>query len=130
MQNRPLLLSGLFCIWGATMFASGFPATTTDNRYARIAKTSSARCEAGGKAAGMRTDCGVIVGRKTERYLCNVEENRQGTMKMVMPDPNISLVWRPNRKVDFVQEAAHPIAAMNPDAEGETDFVVDHWTFF
>jgi hypothetical protein len=111
--------------------------TTTDGNYARIANVAANLCEADGSAVpasgnanALRTVCGVIVGGKTTRYLCEVEENRKGITKMKMPDTNIELVWKAGGKLDFRQDGANPVEAKYHEAEGETDIFVDARTFF
>lgn len=111
--------------------------TTTDGRYAKIASTAAGLCDSDGSAVpvsgsanSLRTVCGVIVGGKTTRYLCEVEENRKGATKLKMPDTNIELVWKPGGKLDFRQEGANPVEAKYTESEGETDIFVDARTFF
>jgi hypothetical protein len=111
--------------------------TTTDGRYAKIAPVAASACEASdaavppsGNPGVLRTVCGVIVGGKTSRYLCEVEENRQGTTKMRMPDTNIELTWKPGGKVTFAQEGTSAIEAKYSESEGEMDIIVDARTFF
>lgn len=111
--------------------------TTTEGRYEKIAPVAASECEASdaavapsGNPAALRTVCGVIVGGKTTRYLCEVEENRQGTTKMKMPDTTIELTWKPGGKVTFAQDGANPIEAKYAESEGEMDLIVDQRTFF
>lgn len=111
--------------------------TTTDGRYASITAVDSGKCKAGsqetaasGTPGAMRTVCGVIVGGKTTRYLCEVVENRQGTTKLTMPDTNLQLTWKPDGKVEFLQEGVPMVMAKYSESEGETDIMVDERTFF
>jgi hypothetical protein len=111
--------------------------TTADGRFSRIMPADAGLCvddgsalPPSGEATAMRTVCGVIVAEKTSRYLCEVEENRQGTTKLKMPDTNIQLVWKPGGKVEFLQEGAAAIDAKYVESEGETDIIVDARTFF
>jgi hypothetical protein len=111
---------------------------TTDGRYASIVAVDAAKCAddssavaPSGKAGAMRTVCGVIVGGKTYRYLCEVEENRQGTTVLRMPDTTLRLTWNLGSvSVEVAQEGANPVVVKYAESEGETNFRVDERTFF
>ncbi|HSF19529.1 MAG TPA: hypothetical protein VLK65_28660 [Vicinamibacteria bacterium] len=112
--------------------------TTTDGKYASITTVDAARCADGtsavaasGKPGAMRTVCGVIVDSKPHRYLCEVEENRQGTTVLRMPDTVLRLTWNlGSTSVEVAQEGAMPVVVKYADSEGETNFRVDERTFF
>lgn len=111
--------------------------TTTDGRYAKITPVAASLCDDNGSAVApsgnakaMRTVCGVIVGGKTSRYLCEVEENRQGTTVMRLPDTTIRLGWKPGGKLEFAQEGTASREVKYSESEGETDIFVDERTFF
>ncbi|MBI4893603.1 MAG: hypothetical protein HY821_23485 [Acidobacteria bacterium] len=112
--------------------------TTTDGRYASITVVDAAKCKEAGKevaASGapgaMKTVCGVIVKGQTTRYLCEVEENRQGTTVLRMPDTTLKLKWQVgSRSLELTQDDMKPVVVKYSDAEGETNFKVDERTFF
>jgi len=112
--------------------------TTTDGEYSSITSVDTGKCSddgsavaASGKPGVMRTVCGVFVGGKPHRYLCEVEENRQGTTILRMPDTTLRLTWNlGSNSVQVDQEGAKPVVAKYADAEGETNFRVDERTFF
>lgn len=112
--------------------------TTTDGKYSSITTVDAGKCSddgsavaASGKAGAMRTVCGVIVGGKTYRYLCEVEENRQGTSVLRMPDTTLKLTWNlGSNSVQVEQDGTKPVVVKYAEAEGETNFRVDQRTFF
>jgi hypothetical protein len=112
--------------------------TTADGKYASIKTADAGKCEAdgsavaaSGKAGAKRTVCGVIVGGKPTRYLCEVEENRQGTTVLRFPDTTLKLTWNVgSTSVKVEQEGAQPVTVKYADAEGETNFRLDERTFF
>ena len=112
--------------------------TTADGKYSSIKAVDAANCAddgkavaASGKPGAMKTVCGVIVAGKTSRYLCEVEENRQGTTVLRMPDTTLRLSWNlGSNSVQVAQEGVSPVTVKYADAEGETNFRVDDRTFF
>lgn len=111
---------------------------TTEGRYASIVAVEAANCAEDGSAAtpsgragATRTVCGVIVGGTTTRYLCEVEENRQGTTVLRFPDTTLTLTWNVgSTSVQVEQEGTAPVTVKYADAEGETNFRLDQRTFF
>lgn len=112
--------------------------TTTEGRYASITSVDAGKCAddgsavtPSGKAGATRTVCGVIVGGTTNRYLCEVEENRQGTTVLRFPDTTLKLTWNVgSTSVQVEQEGTAPVTVKYADAEGETNFRLDQRTFF
>lgn len=112
--------------------------TTTDGRYASITAVDAAKCTDGRSAVtpsvtagATRTVCGVIVGGKTNRYLCDVEEHRQGTTVLRFPDSTLRLTWNVgSTSVQVEQEGTARVTVKYADAEGETNFTIDQRTFF
>lgn len=112
--------------------------TTSDGKYASIQSVDASQCledgnavAASAKPGSMRTICGVIVGGKTTRYVCEVEENRQGTTVLRMPDTTLRLTWNlGSNSVEVAQEGVKPQVVKYANAEGETNFRVDDRTFF
>ncbi len=112
--------------------------TTANGRYENIATTEAANCKSSGDAAASsgkpgatRTVCGVIVGGKTTRYLCEVEENRQGATTLRMPDTTLTLKWNlGSNSVQVEQDGMSPSVVKYADSEGETNFRLDQRTFF
>ncbi|HUU35549.1 MAG TPA: hypothetical protein VMW48_15895 [Vicinamibacterales bacterium] len=112
--------------------------TTTEGRYASITSVDAGKCAddgsavtPSGKAGATRTVCGVIVGGTTNLYLCEVEENRQGTTVLRFPDTTLKLTWNVgSTSVQVEQEGTAPVTVKYADAEGETNFRLDQRTFF
>ena len=112
--------------------------TTADGRYENIATTEASNCNnsgdvaaASGQPGATRTVCGVIVAGKTTRYLCEVEENRQGTTTLRMPDTTLKLKWNlGSNSVQVEQDGMSPAVVKYSDSEGETNFRLDQRTFF
>jgi hypothetical protein len=112
--------------------------TTTDGKYASIVTVDAGKCgddgsavAASGKPGSMKTVCGVIVGGKTTRYLCEVEENRQGTTVLRFPDTTLKLTWNlGSNSVEVEQDGTDPVTVKYAEGEGETNFRLDQRTFF
>ncbi len=112
--------------------------TTKDGSYASIKTVAAAKCADDGSAAASsvkpgvaRTVCGVIVDGKTSRYICEVEENRQGTTVLRLPDTTLNLKWDlGSNSVSVAQDGMDPQVVKYSDSEGETNFRLDKRTFF
>jgi hypothetical protein len=112
--------------------------TTAEGRYESIATTEVANCTksndvaaASGQPGDTRTVCGAIVGGKTTRYLCEVEENRQGIITLRMPDTTLKLKWNlGSNPVQVEQDGMSPMVVKYANSEGETNFPLDKRTFF
>jgi hypothetical protein len=111
---------------------------TKDGSYSSITAVDAAKCAEDGsavassaKAGAARTVCGVIVDGKTNRYICEVEENRQGTTVLRLPDTTLNLKWNlGSNSVSVAQDGMAPQVVKYSDSEGETNFRLDKRTFF
>jgi hypothetical protein len=73
-----------------------------------------------------QTVCGVIVGGKTSRYLCEATDLAadKGVQRTALrfPDNDLLLVWGNGKRVDVqIKGLAAPIRATDSTSEGETD---------
>lgn len=82
-----------------------------------------------------QTVCGVIVGGKTSRYLCEATDLAadKGVQRTALrfPDNELLLVWGDGKRVDVqIEGPAAPIPATYSTSEGETDVFLAGKTYF
>jgi hypothetical protein len=82
-----------------------------------------------------QTVCGVMVGGKTYRYVCEVTDLTEGKRvertALRFPDNELLLVWGDGKRVDVqIEGLAAPIPATYSTSEGETDVLLEGKTYF
>lgn len=124
---------------------------TREGRYASLGYVDDSGCRsaarasvtAGGEtslsgesgAESFRTVCGVIVGSRISRYLCEATDLKRDEgferTALRLPDSELQLIWGEGNQVDVqFQGLGAPVPATYSVHEGETDILVDDKTYF